>query len=145
VQVDAQEKRVNSRERTDTFFFYKGGIMRARTLAFTLLGCGLGLVSTVNTTVAEAPDPTFSLSCTAGGETVLSWKHVRVTQISLDWFNSSGALVAQTISTNPRGLRLSLPTPAPVDDGGRVEATLFFADGGGARLAPTACTSSGAF
>jgi hypothetical protein len=119
--------------------------MRARVLAFTVLVVGLGVVLPVNSTVAEAPDPTFSISCNAGGETLLSWKHVRLTQVTLDWFNSSGALVAQTVNTNPRGTRITLTTPTSVDDGGRVEATLLFVGGGGARLQPTTCTSSGAF
>jgi hypothetical protein len=115
--------------------------MRARILALTLLSLGLSVVSPLNSTVAAAPDPSFSISCTAGGETLLSWKHVRVTEIRLNWFNSSGALVAQTINQSPRGSRLSLTTPTPVDDGGRVEATLFFVGGGGVELQPTACTS----
>ena len=115
--------------------------MRARTLAFTLLSVGLSVVSAVNSTSAAAPDPTLSISCNAGGETTLSWKHVRVTEVRLNWFNSSGALVAQTINQSPRGTRLSLTTPAAVDDGGRVEATLFFVGGGGAELAPTTCTA----
>jgi hypothetical protein len=118
--------------------------MRVSTLGSTLLGVGLCLGLPVNSSVADAPDPSFSISCNAGGETTLSWKHVRLTHVTLDWFNSSGTQVAQTMNPNPRGSRLSLTTPSLVDDGGRVEATLLFVGGGGARLQPTTCTSSGA-
>lgn len=115
--------------------------MRLRILAFTLLCAGFNVVSAASPASAEAPDPTFSISCTVGGETVLSWKHVRLTEVRLNWYNAAGSLVGQAINTNPRGLRLSLLTPTTVDDGGRVEAILLFVGGGGVELAPTTCTT----
>ena len=114
--------------------------MRLRILAFTLLCVGLNVVSDARPASADQPDPTFSISCTVGGETALSWKHVRVTEVRLAWYDAAGNLEVQSVQ-HPRGPRLTLLTPTTVDDGGRVEATLLFAGGGGAELAPTTCTT----
>lgn len=116
--------------------------MRLRILAFTLLCVGLNVVSVAKPASADQPDPSVGIvSCVVGGETVLSWKHARVEQIQLNWYDASGALRAITTSDNPRGSRLSLTTPSVVDDGGSVDGMVFFAGGLGAQLAPFPCST----
>ena len=88
--------------------------------------------------LAVAPSPSFVTSCGVGGDTTVSWKHVRVSEIHIDYYNSGNVLVAQT-SAFPKRPKYSEPTPSAVDAGGRVEVQLQFANGGGARLSPQSC------
>jgi hypothetical protein len=113
--------------------------MRQRILAFTMLVIGLTVVSAGTPASATPPPPTFDVSCAVGGDTVVSWKHVRVVSLDVDWFNAAGQPVAIG-EGQPHGLKFSTPTPPGVDAGGSVDVTVAFSDGTGAKLAPVSCT-----
>jgi hypothetical protein len=114
--------------------------MRRRIVAFTMLVMGLAVVSTGTQASATPPQPEFNRPvCAVGGETVVSWKHVHVVSLDIDWKNSAGGVVAQGRNLQPKGMNFSTQTPPGVDVGGSVEVTVFFRDGA-ARLAPASCT-----
>jgi hypothetical protein len=113
--------------------------MRRSIIAFTIAVIGLTVVSAGTPASAAPPQPSFNpVSCTVGGDTVVSWKHAHVTSLELDWYNSAGGLVAIG-QAQPHGMKFSTPTPPAVDVGGRVDVSVVYV-GGGARLQPASCT-----
>lgn len=111
--------------------------MRQYTVALTV--ALLSLTVLASSAWAAPPSPSFSVSCAVAGETVVTWKHVRVTSLDIDWYDSAGNHRATGRDIATRGREFSTMTPPQVDSGGRVEVLVRFHDGG-AKLAPVVCS-----
>jgi hypothetical protein len=114
--------------------------MRRRIIAFTIAVIGLTFISAGPPASATPPSPSFDpVSCTVGGDTVVSWKHAHVNSLDLVWYNSAGGQVAIG-EAQPNGVKFSTTTPPGVDVGGRVEVNVSLNDGTGAKLRPASCS-----
>ena len=57
---------------------------------------------------AAAPTPTYDVTCVVGGETTATWRHVKLDQVTLEWFTAGSttayASVTPPVTTHrPRG------------------------------------------
>jgi len=102
--------------------------VRLLLLALTL-ALGFTIVSAGVPAVAAPPPPSVSPpTCVVGGDTTISYKHVHGVVVQVQWYNSSGGLVA-TDNAPLRGGHYSAPTPVTVDSGGRAEFFVQFSSG----------------
>jgi hypothetical protein len=115
-----------------------------RNLVIALLIAAIASVTVSTSSLAARPDPTFNVSCTVGGDTVVSWKGVQIDSIHIEWFNSSGTQLATGNVASPHGTKYSASTPSTMDAGGTVEVIVVFTrpinGADSARLQPATCT-----
>jgi len=111
--------------------------MRRCILAITIALIAVTLAAGVPASAAP-PSPSVQVSCTVGGNTLVSWTHLHVTQILANWSDSTGTVVDMGTFGTHRS-PFTFPTPPRVDVGGTVVVTLIVGSIG-ARRPPTPCT-----
>jgi hypothetical protein len=113
-------------------------------IAFFIAAVALTVAANATPSLAGRPDPSFNVSCTVGGETVLSWKGVHLAQVDIEWRNSSDVSVGSMSDTSPPRKQLSVPTPPNMDVGGIADVRVVFTrpinGAGGAHLLPATCS-----
>ena len=110
-----------------------------RLIALGVTAVALSTLAWSASASADPPPPSFSRPiCTVGGDTSWSWRHLRVTSVSVDWYRSGDVFVSH--EQDPvHGTQFSTPTPTVVDDGGSAVMTLNYDGGSITRTAP--CTA----
>jgi len=87
-------------------------------------------------TAAAAAKPSYAVTCTVGVQTVVNWRHAKVTAITFTWVPSEGSTLlfpplTVPISTNkPRGFAV-VPTASSIDGISPARVSLSIALAGG--------------
>jgi len=77
-----------------------GGSMKRRGLIGVAALFGAGALGA---SAAGAPAPAYKVTCVVGGQTTVTWRHEKLTQVTLEWFAGSSTLpyVTTTVPVAP--------------------------------------------
>jgi hypothetical protein len=86
-----------------------------------LLAAGLmlvGLAAALSATASAAPSASYTVTCSASGSSAATWSHVRLDQVTFQWFAASDTTTFPSDpeivkAKSPRG-SISVPTAAAI-------------------------------